>query len=129
MNLQADEPFDVRALNPQVIEETNSNKTNKQNQLKKYHLMNSLGLHDTSQYGKMKLFQNILSDRDSLSIAQTETHLNGSVVAAELHIENYTYFFNDHKNRECGGVAFYLQDGHRSSVSLLKLKNLKPNNY
>ena len=95
------------------MEETLSQKTVKQNQnqLKKCHLLNLQGLHDTSQYGKIKLIQDILSDSDSLFICLTETHLNESVLSAELHIENYTLFRSDRKNRKCGGVAIYVKDG------------------
>ena len=91
MPLQIQAPSDDGAANTGVLEKKHSQKSIKQNEMKKCHLLNLQGLHNTTQYGKIKLIQDILSDSDSLFIGLTETHLNESVLSAELYIENYTF--------------------------------------
>jgi hypothetical protein len=115
-------PSDDGAASPQVIDATSSHSPAKHNQLRKCHLLNLQGLHDTGQYGKIKLIQDLLSDSDSLFIALTETHLNENVLSAELNIENYTLFRSDRINRKCGGVALYVKDG-LGSCEELKFSN------
>ena len=115
-------PPDGRVANSQGIDVLNSRRAYKQNQLEKCHLLNLQGLHDTGQYGKIKLIQDLLSNSDSLFIALTETHLNDNVLSAELDIENYTLFRSDRINRKCGGVALYVRDG-LGSCEVLKFSN------
>jgi hypothetical protein len=50
---------DEYADNPQAIEKANSHKTIEQNQSKKCLFLNLQCLHDTTQYGKIKLMQDI----------------------------------------------------------------------
>ena len=52
-------------------------------------------------------------------LALTETHLNTTIMDAEIHFAGYTIYRADREHRSHGGVAIYLKDSLAATTRLL----------
>ena len=71
---------------------------------------NTRGLFPKSNQTKVSYYENLAKENNSILICLTETHLNESILDAEIKIDGKKIYRTDRSQRQGGGVITYLRD-------------------
>ena len=81
-------------------------------------LMNNIQcLYKDGTYDKTPSLLEILTESNSIFAVLTETHLNASILDAEIDIPGYTVFRSDRIARIQGGTMIYVKNALASTTS------------
>ena len=114
--------FSATSSNTEHIPPTTNLKVVEKKKWKHGFLLNTQGLYTNTRKDKLETIKDMLTDRNGVFFAITETWLNDKIDNSEISIEGYNLFRCDRSQRANGGSALYIK-GNLCTKEVLNISN------